>query len=192
MGKILEKIKETFKKIAEFDAKYLSISESSSSYDSPSYDSSTTYSRGEKMTNIAEIIELQRRGVYAISSSPDEILRELQRREHTASGFLTEKDCRTCGYMKSYGVLFGNKVQKSCASCTYMIEARSNELSFGYSKPNPQIQIDPDELKKRIEAERNSRLESVYLLEDLADVVGDKEISRKIREIASAERRLRH
>lgn len=142
------------------------------------------------------IRELQRRGVFAISSSPDEILRELQRREHNAQGFLTEEDCRTCGYMESYGALYGNKVQKSCASCTYRIEARSNELSFGYSEPKPQIQIDPDELKKSIEAEREaereSRLETADLLESLARSVENKEIAWKIRRIASAERRLRY
>jgi hypothetical protein len=49
MGKILEKIWETIKKIAEFDAKYLSISESSSSYDLP-----ITYSFGERIPDFKE------------------------------------------------------------------------------------------------------------------------------------------
>ena len=54
MGKILEKIWETIKKIAEFDAKYLSISESSSSESSSSYDLPITYSFGERIPDFKE------------------------------------------------------------------------------------------------------------------------------------------
>jgi hypothetical protein len=54
MGKILEKIWETIKKIAEFNEKYLSISESSGSESSSSYDLPITHSFGERIPDFEE------------------------------------------------------------------------------------------------------------------------------------------
>jgi hypothetical protein len=130
-----------------------------------------------RLPTIPEIIELQRRGVYAISSTPDEILRELRRRENNAKGCLNEEDCRTCGYMKAYGHLYGNRVQQSCAGCNYMAEARLNDRSLGdhgSSKPN----IDMETIREGVERILNR------------DQSGFEKYAKHEEEVAKAEKEL--